>query len=265
MKSGAVIFAFNNGTTDYAKIAAWNARRVNQWLDLPVTLITDQAVDPGPFDQVIQCSPTVTGSMRSDHRDVQKSPWYNWDRCDAFDFTPYDRTLLLDADYVVNSRDLLACIHGTGHFLYHTRAWDLARATLLHDLNSFGRFALPMTWATVVIFSQDTDTAHVFQCWRMIRDHWQHYRNLYGITDTVFRNDHALTIALSIVEGHVWPKSSIPWHLATVMPDTGLEYDHDDHTWTLRYQDNRLGVSRQILRDRDFHAMNKIDLERCIG
>lgn len=264
MTPGALIFAFNNSATDYVRLAAWNALRIQKWLRLPVTLVTDQ--DPGlqVFDQVIVHRSRCETSHRSHSAHGDKIAWHNLDRCDAFDITPYDRTLLLDADYVISSCDLLSCVYGVQDFLCHDSAWDLTRAEPLQQLNSFGRFALPMAWATAVIFSRDSDANHIFDCWRMVRDHWQHYRNLYGIRETLYRNDYALTIARSIVRGHVWQGPSIPWHLPTIMPNISMQHDKDTDEFEISYHDRERNVMRQVIRGQDFHAMNKDQLEACI-
>ena len=60
MTVGALIFAHNNTAIDYTKIAIFSAKRVKKFLNIPVTLVTDN-VDwleknyPGhPFDNVIK-------------------------------------------------------------------------------------------------------------------------------------------------------------------------------------------------------------------
>ena len=42
MKRGVVLFAFNSPEYDYYKMAEFTAKRVNHFLNLPVTLITDK-------------------------------------------------------------------------------------------------------------------------------------------------------------------------------------------------------------------------------
>ena len=40
---GVLIYAFNNDKVDYFQQAVWCADRVNRFLDLPVSIITDTA------------------------------------------------------------------------------------------------------------------------------------------------------------------------------------------------------------------------------
>jgi len=41
MTKGILLFAFNNGTVDYYKMAVATAKRANQFLNLPVSVVTD--------------------------------------------------------------------------------------------------------------------------------------------------------------------------------------------------------------------------------
>jgi hypothetical protein len=49
---GVLLFAFNNDEIDYVKMASITARKVNDYLNLPCTLITD-AETTFKFDNII--------------------------------------------------------------------------------------------------------------------------------------------------------------------------------------------------------------------
>jgi hypothetical protein len=78
---------------------------------------------------------------------------------------------------------------------------------------------------------------------------------VYGISDTTYRNDYALTIAQLIVNGQVLAWPSIPWSLATVTPDAQLTQLADDR-YRVDYK-TVSGQSRWITLNQDFHAMGK--------
>jgi len=93
---------------------------------------------------------------------------------------------------------------------------------------------------------------------QMIRDHWQHYRNLYGILKSTYRNDHALSIAMNIVDGHTLSMPSIPWSLATVVPDHRLtQLAPDQYRVDFVTAENK---PRWVILTHDFHAMGKLHL-----
>jgi hypothetical protein len=263
MKQGAVIFALGDGH-DYVGMAAWNARRIQKLLGIPTTLITDQPVDDDAFDQIISVE-----SSRSEQRyfsDIDSViPWYNRLRCESLDLTPYDRTLLVDADYVVNTDDLSVLINSDIDMLCFRSACDIATGEDLQGLNHFGSFDMPMWWATVVIFNRSSFSRYVFDCWRMVRDNWQHYRNIYQIRESLFRNDYALSIALGIVSGHTLQVDEIPWRLPTLMPNSELEALPGSWTdFQIKYQDTQGRLRTQYVTSRDFHAMGKSHLRALI-
>ena len=263
MTTGAVVFAFDTNGTDYVSMAAWCAARIHKWLHIPVTLITDRAVHHSVFDGVIQCEPGSADNLRwSDHLQC-RVPWYNSTRCLAYELSPYDRTLLLDADYVVNStalQDLLQ--HGTD-IMCHDRCHDLAHGTAMRAYT--GQHHITMLWATVVIFGRSRVAQLMFDAWRMVRDHWQHYRDIYRINESLFRNDHALTVAMNIITGHTLLADTIPWSMASVLPSTKILATDDPDAFRLEYLDDRGRERWHVTQGQDFHAMSKHHLGDIIA
>ena len=97
----------------------------------------------------------------------------------------------------------------------------------------------------------------------MIRHNWDHYRNLFGINQSNYRNDFALSIALSTVNGHVLDQLTIPWSLATVTHEHKLSQISQDH-----YRVDWLTADskpRWINVTQDFHAMGKQQLGAIIA
>ena len=124
------------------------------------------------------------------------------------------------------------------------------------DLNYFGQHRMPMSWATVMLFRRSSTADLIFKSMRMVRDHWPHYVNLYANTRSAYRNDHALTIAQSLVNGHVLTYPVIPWDLASITPEhTVIEVGQDN------YRVEFVTAQQQprwiTLQGQDFHAMGK--------
>lgn len=260
MTTGAVIFAYNNGIIDYVAMAAWTAKRIHTWLDIPVTLVTDQTVTDSVFDKVIDRQ-LLKGNHRyyADYSD--SFAWYNMDRCDALDVSPYDRTLVIDADYIINSPDLKIMLDHGPQFACYRRAVDLVQQQPLNP--TFGDHGMPQWWATVMIFSRTTATRYIFDTMRMVRENWSHYSDIYNIHRCSFRNDHALSIALGLVSGHSLVTEDIPWNLLTVTPEHRLEQLEND-MWRVTFQDKGR-LQYLVLSGTDFHAMGKRDLGGAIA
>lgn len=266
MTRGVLIFAFDNEETDYVQMAAWSANRIHRHLDIPVAVVTN--CDPGDprvggFDRVITAD-AATGGTRWFEDYAATVSWHNAGRTDAYNLTPWDETLVLDADYVVCSSQLLTLFQASTEFLCHKTAWDLKTGQALNELNVFGRYRMPMWWATVMMFRRSNTAQYIFDSMQMVRDNWQHYRDLYQIDRSTYRNDFALSIALGIVSGHTGTVDNIPWDLASVLPDTTLTQLDTDY-FAIEYVDQR-GVSRSVgISGTDFHAMGKRHLEKIIA
>lgn len=242
---GALIFAHNNDHTDYVSMAQWSAKNIKRHLNIPVHIVTDEIKDHNNtrwFD------------------DYQTHvEWHNQSRVTAYDASPWDRTLLLDADYVVASTQLQTLLDAPQDFLCYRRAYDVTNTDNFAGLDTFGDAAMPMWWATVVCFNKTPAVKLLFDAMNMIRNNWNHYRKIYKINQTTYRNDYALSIALCLLNGHVLDVPSIPWGMASLTPQHTLtKIAQDQYRINFVASDQRL---RWIeLNEQDFHAMGKRQL-----
>ena len=266
MTTGALIFAFNNERTDYLKMARWSAGNIRRHLGIPVAVVTNVPLaesDPD-FDRVIVAK-TGSSTTRYFQDYEQTLTWHNLGRPDSYDITPWDRTLVLDADYVVASDTLKQILTCDSDFMSHASAFNLSTGQTLDDLNYFGDLRLPMHWATVMMFRRSNLARFIFDSMQMVRNNWKHYRDLYKIQERPYRNDFALSIAIGIVSGHTNRSDDIPWQLATVMPDTVVskpELDSDSYVFEFTDSDGK--VKYTMFRGMDFHAMGKKTLGEVI-
>jgi len=267
LNTGALIFAFNNEKTDYVKMATWCATRVRHFLNIPVAIVTD-ATDSGlhqRFEHVIRVAPETGGTRYfEDYADTVS--WHNAGRTDAYSLSPFEQTLVLDSDYVVSSDQLQRVLAAPQDFVAHRSALNVARAEEPF-LDTFGTHKFPMWWATVMMFRKSPTAQYIFDSMEMIKNNWQHYRDLYSIPEKNYRNDYALSIALGIVSGHTLKVDSIPWPLMSVTPDTKLTrsaLSEHKELWHMEYlgQDNKLKTVGFV--GQDFHAMGKKHLEAII-
>jgi hypothetical protein len=266
MKTGALIFAFNNEQTDYVSMAAWSADNIRRHLGIPVAVVTndtDNDLVRSKFDCIIAAS-AESGGTRHFEDYNQTVTWHNAGRTNAYQLSPWEQTLVLDADYVVASDRLKSLFAVDCDFLCHKNAYDVSSGYPLDNLNSFGNYQFPMWWATVMLFRRSVAAEYIFDSMEMIKQNWQHYRDLYGINNKTYRNDFALSIALGIISGHTLRVDSIPWNLASVLPEhtvIKLEKDYYQIDWTTA------AGHRQYLgfAGTDMHVMGKHSLEKIVG
>ena len=259
MTCGALIFAFNNEATDYVSMAAWSAGRIRHHLGIPVAVVTNSTDSTlsQTFDQVIHTEPESGGTRFFEDYNSTVT-WHNAGRVDAYALTPWEQTLVLDADYVVASSQLSFVLDSRCDFMCHDRAYDIAKSRYLDELNTFGEHRLPMSWATVMMFRKSNTAAYIFDCMQMIRNNWEHYRALYHIQKSTYRNDFALSIALGIISGGTWRVDSIPWSLASILPEYELEQIATaDETFKITHRGPTGGMLYSAVNGIDFHAMGK--------
>ena len=247
MTTGAVIFARNNEQIDYVAMAHWSARNIERHLGIPTYIVTDDAEN------------TNTRHFT----DVGNVTWHNHNRMDAYRLSPWDRTLVLDADYVVASNQLKSLLDADQDFLAHKQAYDVTGCNNFTGLNTFGDNCMPMWWATVMMFRKSKQAELIFDSMQMIRDNWNHHRALYKNSKPSYRNDHALTIALGIVNGHTIDHAGIPWQLASLTPEHKLTQLGPD-TYRVDYT-NTENKPRWITLTQDFHAMGKQQLGAIVA
>jgi hypothetical protein len=242
MTTGAVIFARNNEHIDYIAMARWSAQNIERHLGIPTHIVTDSA----PSDNTRHFT------------DVGTVTWHNLNRTDAYGLSPWDRTLVLDADYVVATDQLRSVLDCGADFLAHRWAFDVTGCNNFAGLNWFGDVDMPMWWATVMVFNKSRHAKLIFDAMAMIRNNWTHYRNIYKNSVATYRNDHALSIALGIVNGHTLDHDGIPWRLASLTPEHNLtQLDQDKYRVDFV---NIEGQTRWIELRQDFHAMGKRQL-----
>lgn len=257
MTKGVVIFAFANEQCDYVKLAEWNAGRIKQWLDLPTCIITDQPRPNSPADKIIVV-PRPQGQLRTWTGVMDKTQWFNCDRSSVYHLSPYDVTLLLDADYVVGSDFLRAIIDAASEFSCYRHAWAVGGQALEQHI---GAVKFPLWWATVIKFQRCAVSQYVFDAMTMIQNHWQHYRDLYKISQPLFRNDYALSIALTLTAGHTTGTQDIPGSMMTVLP--GQDLDLVNHNrFSVKYHDQKNKAKTCWLENTDFHCMDKKSLDK---
>lgn len=265
-QTGALIFAFDNSITNYLDMAAWSAERIQRHLKIPVSVVTNR-VDYADkiFDQVIFADPGDTNHKFFQDHNNQLVEWHNSRRTDAYQLTPYQQTLVVDADYVVNSSMLATYFDSTADFLCYKNAFHVGQKNheYMDDYNSFGQHRFPMWWATVMLFKKSSISSYIFDSMNMIRQNWKHYLNLYNIQSGIYRNDFALSIALGLVSGHSLTVDVFEEPLATVLPDQRL-FQLDKDMWSFEWQEGQRKKSSSVA-GLDFHAMCKRDLGEIIA
>ncbi len=252
---GVLLFAFNNETLDYYKMAVFTAKRVNKFLNLPVTVITDEK---SITDNTYSFDKTIFVQAQTDNKKGNQT-WINKGRYQAYDLSPYDETIVLDTDYIVNSQTLLKPFELYDDFMCHKNTsfiMDNKPQELIGKM-------LQTLWATVLYFKKTQRTKYIFECMKMIQYNYAHYVQLYNVPSLLYRNDYSLTIANKIVNGHLENQQDyIPWNLNHV--DKGLYVSQVDDTIYKIFKQNKR-TEYVIIKDTDFHMLDKNNFMRIVN
>lgn len=276
MSQGAVLIAQNNSTIDYIKLAIFSAKRVRQFLDIPVSLITDSRgylesqYPDHPFDQVLDISQDEYYFQRRFNDGSLSSKvleWKNLSRYQVYDLSPYDTTLVVDVDYIINSSVLKSALSSEYPLQIYSNSMDISDWRDTSEFQRINPYSINFYWATVFVFNKDIRTESFFVLLEHIKDNWEYYRMLYCITSPMFRNDLAFSIAIHIMNGkksgdfaHALPGKMI------YAKDTDVLVSTNDTTMKfLIEKKNYLGEYNVAKTNGlDVHVMNKLSLSRYI-
>ena len=187
MSKGILIFAFNNEAIDYEKIANANKLMIEYNMDVPVHIITNVAEN-------------VTSTKRhyADYNKVLS--FNNGSRWNAFELSPFDETLVLDADYLIMNNRYNAVWGNTNSLMLNTQITPLYAGEFIENdrLNDFG---INMAWATAIYFRKTKTAKTFFTLMKHVYENYTYYRQLYELEGTLYRNDFSASIARHMLNG----------------------------------------------------------------
>lgn len=257
MTRGALLFAFNTDTVNYYKMAVATAKRIKHFLGINSSIVTDTnsvQEDDFIFDKTFYVEPNTTNTKN-------KKTWINKGRYQAYELTPYDETLLIDTDYLVNSNSLNLLFDLCNDYICPNRTSFLMQDTEQELLSPISYTTL---WATVIVFKKTLKTKQLFECIKMVQENYVYYAELYGMYNLMYRNDYALTIAHRIVNGHYDDTSCyMPWnlihadHSLKIIKSTNELFNTEYTVMQERNVNGKVKNQYIILKDTDFHCMNK--------
>lgn len=216
MNKGVLIFAHNSRDVDYILLSMVSAKLAKKNLKVPVSLVTDQStVDwmhksgihskvEEIFENIILVDRPQTTNRRvlHDGTDCSTIPFVNTNRDSVYDLTPYDKTLLIDSDFLIFSDRL-------NHF------WEVDQPILIPDYATdvaiYDRFGyhdkyisdtgIKMCWATTVMFDKSEFSKTFFDLVSHVRENYERYSMIYRFDSRQYRNDIAFSIARHLMFG----------------------------------------------------------------
>jgi len=281
MTQGVLLFAQNNSRVDYVKQAMFCAKRIKEYLKLPVCLVTPNVEyldeyypnHKNYFDHIVkqQKSRDIQYKKFRDGLYSEKQlEWHNLSRADAYDLTPFDETIVMDTDVIICNDTLLECFNSTQDFMIAKESKDLKVERHIPAFQKVSDRSINMVWATLFYFKKNSTTKILFDLIKHIKENYNFYRLTYKISEKKYRNDFAFSIAIHILNGHQktnWPKP-LPGNLwFTTDLDVLVKMDKEDerYTFLLDKKDWKGHYTLSSIEDANIHIMNKFSLDRAIS
>lgn len=271
---GVLIFAHNNRKIDYFKLAMLSGVLANKKLNLPVSIVTDvntlsDVRDKDYFlkysdrlDQIIEIELDQDSNFRN-YRNGTESDFLqfkNSSRCQSWEVSPYDRTLLLDSDYLTLSSNLNSFFNVNSDLMIAKSYNDVMGEKRIEYNNIYvSSVGIELKWATTVLFSKNEKTKLFFELVKHIHKNYFYYSRVYRFDSRLYRNDIAFSLALHILNGYTLHES---YELPSVLSILGTDsiFDVRDDKIFFLIDTNAHDNKMISLSDQDIHVMNKLTL-----
>jgi hypothetical protein len=265
MSEGAVIFAYNTEFFNYVAMADLAAGLAKKNLGIHTTIITDAESLESHYleyaDAVILEENHQTNQRVFHLPDASiKSKWRNKGREQAYALSPYEKTLLLDSDYLIFTDRLKHVFDSNNHFACFKDVSDLTGQNSFESDKKISSNGIYMWWATAVYFDRSDFSADVFKTVNMVKDNYEFYSALFGFSGATYRNDFAFSIAVHLMAGYRNTDDySFPWPLPTLTSTAVIQEFRPPTTEFVVNYYNSLNSKNIVTKfsGTDVHVMNK--------
>ena len=277
MSNGVLCFANNNGKVDYLKQAIFLAKRVKKHLGVPISLVTASKRDfdymysdqRDLFDKIIEIDQQEYNTKRyydgTYHHETLE--FRNAGRIDSYDLSPYDKTLVLDTDYVICNNSFINAFDINASFQIYRYGTDLCDWRNLSEFNYINDAGIPFYWATCFCFNKNAEVKTFFNLMKHIKKNWIHYSQIFNLGSRNFRNDHIFSMAIHIMNGYQegnWAKTLPGKMFYTLDRDLICKLEEDNLLFLVEKQNRSGEYTLASTKGSNVHVMNKFSLARII-
>ena len=282
MSRGVLIHVRNNPQIDYGLISLCNALAIKTHLEVPVCLVTDAGTlgwlrESQPrhlldraFDHIncVDYAGKVGERRFCDTRSTTYAlPWHNTIRSDSYALTPFDETLLIDADYLILDDTLKHVWGSSSEVLINRDIIPLDHSPVPMREAWLEDTGIQLCWATCVYFRKSLLAEMLFDMVHHVRENYDYYSMIYGYPVQLYRNDYAFSIAVHMMSGFTRcddiPPLPSPFLFTSFDCDELIDVPaKDDLTFLVndRHDQWRFTVTRT--KGISVHVMNKFSIVR---
>ena len=284
-----MMFAHNNTEVDYFRLAVINALLAQKHLGLDssqITIVTDshslRYAESTLGKKIINQASTNIVFVEKDvdfkyknirlYKDTsyvsKQLTFYNKDRCDAYDLSPYDETILVDCDYLILSDSLNQCWNHNNDLMLNHSFSDVFSERHMEGLDRVSSMGISMYWATVIYFRKTPFAESFFDIVKHVRDNRDFYQDLYRWKGGLYRNDYSFSVAAHMMGG--FQDCRIPQLPITLYKTFDTDDIHSvcSHNEIIFYLEKPRSPGDFLLtrwKGVDVHVMNKWAIDRVGG
>lgn len=180
----------------------------------------------------------------------------------AYELTPYDRTLVIDSDFLIFSDKLNQCWDYNYDFLISPGMLDIQENSILPTGYQINPYSIDMLWATTFMFSKTEETKIFFNLLKYIQKEYTYFAHLYDFEPGQYRNDFAFSIACHILGAHGVDRwhGDLPIPLMFTDADRIVDVKSDSITFLLKDAAQPSDYLLLKTQGQDIHVMNKRDI-----
>lgn len=277
MNRGVLIYAHNSTDVDYGLMAVISGGLAKKHLGVSVSLVSDQwTIDwlkqsgywnrvEETFESIIEVEKPRTENHRNLHDGFysKRIPFNNINRPDAYRLSPYDKTLLIDSDFLIFSPALNEYWEVDQPVMMSERLNDLAghRESILDRRVS--ETGVHLYWATMVMFDKSAESRFFFELVDFIKSNYRYYADLFRFNPSQYRNDVAFSIAKHIMNGFDSSEIyALPPVLSVFDKDILLDIEGDRLRFLIDDPNNTGSFWAATTNGLDVHVMNKQSIIR---
>ena len=215
--------------------------------------------------------------MRPNHRRHFDSPWTeftaqfnNSNKHKIYQYSPFEKTLLLDIDYIVKTDILLKYFDSEHPVCMFDNATTVRNEEPALEERFLYDAGIKMWWSTVVYFDRSDFSKLFFDTWSHVAENYEFYQYLYNFPSKLFRTDYCVSIAVHILAGMQDTQLLLGNFDDTALMNMSQKDDiievRNDNEWLMVAHDPK-EVWKHILvksSNQDIHVMNKRAFGRLI-
>jgi len=260
---GVLLFAKNNPDFNYIKQAKVSATLAKYFLNVPVALVTpidELEEDVSLFDHVIDWKQKVEEiNIRPIYTEgkFKKVSWHNLDRLTAYDVSPFDETLLIDSDYLIQNSVLNSVWGNKQPMLMNTHTRIPAKHQQhIYELVIEDGFP-KVHWFTVMYFRKCKETEEWFEVCKYVKENYDFYKKTFRVPYHYYRNDITAAIGSHIYGG---------FRDGFMAPLPVRQINSFNMESIIDIQKGKIILNTEtipvLLKDTNVHCLNKVEIEK---